>query len=83
MGLITGLFMLPFAPVRGVIWLGERVLDQAECELNSPETIYQRLEEIDEARASGELSASESDEAETELVAQLMGLYGRGGSTAR
>ena len=49
MGLITGLFMLPLAPVRGVIWLGERVLDQAECELNSPETIYQRLEEIDEA----------------------------------
>jgi hypothetical protein len=77
--LITGLFMLPLAPVRGVIWVGERVLDQAESELNSPETIYRRLEEIDEARASGELSASESDEAETELVAQLTRVYGRGG----
>jgi hypothetical protein len=77
--LITGLFMLPLAPVRGVIWVGERVLDQAESELNSPETIYRRLEEIDEARASGELSASESDEAETELVAQLMRVHGRGG----
>jgi hypothetical protein len=77
--LITGLFMLPLAPVRGVIWVGERVLDQAESELNSPETIYRRLEEIDEARASGELSASESDEAETELVARLMRVYGRGG----
>lgn len=79
MGLFTGLLTLPLAPVRGVIWLGERLLDQAYRELNDPETIYQRLEEIQEARASGELSAQDSAEAEAELVARLMRAYGRGG----
>ncbi len=77
MGLFTGLLTLPFAPVRGVIWLGERLLDQAYRELNDPETIYQRLEEIEEARASGELSAQDSADAEAELVARLMRAYGR------
>lgn len=81
MGLVTGLLTLPFAPVRGVIWLGERVLDQAYRELNDPETIYQRLEEIEEARASGALSAEDSADAEAELVARLMRAYGRGGTT--
>ena len=79
MGLFTGLLTLPLAPVRGVIWLGERLLDQAYRELNDPETIYQRLEEIQEARASGELSAQDSADAEAELVARLMRAYGRGG----
>jgi hypothetical protein len=76
-GLFTGLLTLPFAPVRGVIWLGELLLDQAYRELNDPETIYQRLEEIEEARASGQLSAQESADAEAELVARLMRAYGR------
>ncbi len=80
MGLFTGLLTLPLAPVRGVIWLGERLLEQAYSELNNPETIYRRLEEIEEARASGELSAQESAAAEAELVAQLMRAYRRGGS---
>jgi Gas vesicle protein G len=79
MGLFTGLFTLPFAPVRGVIWVGERLLDQAYRELSSPETIYRRLEEIEEARASGELSAQESADAEAELMARLMRAYGAGG----
>jgi cytosine/adenosine deaminase-related metal-dependent hydrolase len=78
-GLFTGLLTLPFAPVRGVIWLGERLLDQAYRELSDPEAIYQRLEEIEEARASGVLSAQDSADAEAELVARLMRAYGRGG----
>jgi Gas vesicle protein G len=78
-GLFTGLFTLPFAPVRGVIWLGERLLDQAYSELNDPQTIYRQLEEIEESRASGELSAQDSADAEAELVARLMRAYGRGG----
>jgi hypothetical protein len=79
MGLFTGLLTLPLAPVRGVVWLAERVLDQANSELYSPAAIYRRLEEIDEARASGELSAQESAEAEAQLVAQLMRAHGHGG----
>jgi hypothetical protein len=79
--LFTGLLTLPFAPVRGVVWLGEQLLDQAYREFNDPETIYQRLEEIEEARASGQLSAQDSADAEAELVARLMRAHGRGGPT--
>lgn len=73
MGLFTGLITLPLAPVRGVVWLSEQLLDQANREAGDPAWIYQRLAEIDEARAAGEMSAEEADEAEEELVAQLIG----------
>jgi hypothetical protein len=78
-GLFTGLLTLPFAPVRGVIWIGERVLEQANSELNSPAAIYQQLEEVDQARASGRLSEQASAEAEAQLMAQLLRAYRRAG----
>ena len=34
MGLISGLLTLPLAPVRGTVWIGEQVLEQAERERN-------------------------------------------------
>jgi len=79
MGLFSGLLTLPVAPVRGVVWVAERLLDQANTELDDPVTIYQRLDEIDEARASGALSAQESAAAEAQLMARLMRTYGHGG----
>jgi hypothetical protein len=72
MGLFTGLITLPLAPVRGVAWIGEQVLDQATRDESDPEQVYQQLAELDEARAAGELSAEECAEAEERLVAQLM-----------
>ena len=72
MGLFTALLTLPVAPVRGVVWLSERVLDQATAEECDPAEIYEQLAEIDEARAAGEMSAEDSAEAEAELVARLM-----------
>ena len=83
MGWFTGLLTLPLAPARGVVWLGERVLDEADRQVNSPQAIYQRLEEIDEARASGELSEQECAGAEAELMARLMRVHGRGGPVER
>jgi hypothetical protein len=72
MGLFTGLVMLPLAPVRGVAWIGEQVLDQATREVSDPAEIYQQLAELDEAKAAGEISAQECAEAEDRLVAELM-----------
>ncbi|MFE5028738.1 gas vesicle protein GvpG [Streptomyces sp. NPDC056656] len=36
MGLITGILTLPIAPVRGVIWVAEKLDDAAERELHDP-----------------------------------------------
>lgn len=72
MGLFSGLILLPLAPVRGVVWLGEQLLEQASREAGDPAWIYQQLAEIDQARTAGEISPEEADEAEEVLVALLM-----------
>ena len=47
MGLIMGLLTLPLAPVRGTVWLAERIQEQAERELDEAEdALIARLMEI-------------------------------------
>jgi Gas vesicle protein G len=75
-GLVTGLLGLPLAPVRGVIWLAEQVLEQAEEQFYDPARIRVQLEQVDEARRSGELTEEECVEIENELLQRLM--YRRG-----
>lgn len=76
MGLVTGLLGLPLLPVRGVMWLAEQVLEQAEEQYYDPARIRAQLEQVDEARRSGELSEEECVEIENELLQRLM--YRRG-----
>jgi chorismate mutase len=75
-GLVSGLLGLPLAPVRGVIWLAEQVLEQAEEQYYDPARIRAQLEQVDEARRSGELTEEECVEIENELLQRLM--YQRG-----
>ena len=72
MGLVTGLLGLPLAPVRGVIWLAEQILEQAEEQYYDPARIRAQLEQVDEARRRGELSEEECVEIENELLQRLM-----------
>jgi hypothetical protein len=67
-GLITGLLGLPLAPLRGTIWVAEQVLQQAEEEFYDPARIKAQLEDVDRARAAGELSDDEATALEDELV---------------
>lgn len=71
MGFLTGLVTLPLTPVRGVIWLAERVTEQAERELYDPGRIVRELESLSEARQAGELTEDEADAREDELVRAL------------
>ena len=76
MGLVTGILGLPLLPVRGVVWLAEQILEQAEEQFYDPARIRAQLEQVDEARRSGELSEEECAEIENELLQRLM--YRRG-----
>ena len=76
MGLITGLLTLPLAPVRGTVWLAERIQEQAEGELYDESAIRAQLNELDEARASGALPEEEIDAAEDDLLERLMAIRG-------
>jgi hypothetical protein len=78
-GLLTGLLTLPLAPVRGTIWVAERLLDEAERQLNDPEAIEQQILEAEEAFDRGELSEEEFEQIEEELLERLLGQGGRDG----
>jgi hypothetical protein len=71
-GVFTGLLTLPLAPVRGVAWIGEQLLEQATREASDPAQIQQRLVQLDAARAAGDISEQDCAAAEDQLVAELM-----------
>jgi hypothetical protein len=71
-GLISGILLLPLAPVRGTVWLAERIQEQAENELYDESAIRAELFELEEARSAGELSDEEVDAAEDALLEVLV-----------
>lgn len=71
MGLITGLLGLPFAPLRGTVWVAEQIADEADRRLSDPRLIRRQLEEIAEERRNGTITEDEARRAERELVARL------------
>ena len=72
MGLLTGLVTLPLAPVRGVIWLSEKLEAEARRQWSDPAAVRRQLAAVDAAYQAGELSAEERDRQEDELVARLL-----------
>jgi cytochrome c-type biogenesis protein CcmH/NrfG len=76
MGLITGLLTLPLAPVRGTVWIAERLEEQARAELNDDSEIRAQLIELEELRATGTVDEEQLVAAEDELVQRLMELRG-------
>jgi hypothetical protein len=72
MGLISGLLTLPLAPVRGTVWLAERIQEQAEQEFYDEDVIRGQLMELEEARQSGEYDDEEIAAAEDVLLERLL-----------
>jgi gas vesicle protein GvpG len=71
-GLITGLLTLPLAPVRGTVWLAERIQEQAEAELYDEDVIRAQLMDIEAAHEAGEISEEEATQAEDQLLERLI-----------
>jgi hypothetical protein len=69
-GLITELLLLPVAPLRFTVWVGEKVADEVDHEQNSPEARVRRLREIEEARARGEIDDEQAAELEALVLVQ-------------
>jgi hypothetical protein len=77
-GLISGLLLLPLAPVRGTVWVAEQILEQAEREYYDEGGIQARLMEVEEAREAGTIAEDDAAEAEEELIARLIDGRARG-----
>lgn len=72
MGLLTGILTLPLAPVRGTVWIAEKLVEEAERELGSDSTsIRRRLAEAEMAFERGQLSEEEYEAVEEVLLDRL------------
>jgi hypothetical protein len=70
-GLISGLVLLPLAPVRGVAWMADRLATEAERQLNDESSIREQLAVLAAAHDRGELSDDEYDAVEDRLLRQM------------
>ena len=70
--MILGLLTLPLAPVRGVVWLADQILEEAERQWYDPAAIQAALLDVQEKREAGELRDDEAEQLEEELVSRLL-----------
>ena len=66
------LLTLPIAPVRGVVWVAEQILEEAERQWSDPASIREALADVEEMRESGEIDEEEAEALEEELVQRLL-----------
>jgi len=71
MGLFTQLATLPLAPVRGVVWVVERVKEAAEQEYYDPAPVERELAGLEKALLAGEIDEETFDRREDELLDRL------------
>ncbi len=71
MGLLTHLATLPLAPVRGVAWVLEQVVEAAEREAYDPRPVEQELAELERRLLAGEIDEETFDRREDELLDRL------------
>ena len=72
MGLISNLLLLPLAPVRGVGWIAQVLLDEAERERAAAESPARALEELAAASATGQISPEEAEAREAEIIERML-----------
>jgi hypothetical protein len=70
-GILKQLVLLPLAPVRGVVWLTERVADAAEVELGDPDAIRAQLLDAQLAYERGEIDEMQLASIEESLLQRL------------
>jgi hypothetical protein len=71
MGLFTQLVTLPLAPVRGVAWVVERVLEEAENQYYDPAPVHRELAELERRLLAGDIDEETFDRREDELLDRL------------
>ena len=71
MGLFTGLITLPLAPVRGVVWVAERVAEEVERELYDEGNIRRQLLQVELDHEDGKLSDEDRNAQQEVLLERL------------
>ncbi|MFF1640285.1 gas vesicle protein GvpG [Streptomyces sp. NPDC058246] len=71
MGLFTQIVTLPLAPVRGVVWVVDRVKEAAENEYYDPAPVHNELAELERRLVAGDIDQDTFDRREDELLDRL------------
>jgi leucyl aminopeptidase (aminopeptidase T) len=71
MGLFTGLLTLPLAPVRGVAWVAEQVVAEAERQLYDERDIRRQLLQLELDHDDGKIDDAERQAQEEALLERL------------
>ena len=72
MGILLNLLTLPvLGPIRGVVWLGKELRDQAERECYDDDAVRSELLALEEKLDLGEISEEEHREEEEALLERL------------
>ena len=71
MGLFVGLLTLPLAPVRGVVWVAEQVMEEMERELHDEESIRRELVQLELDFEDGLIDEEERQVREDALLERL------------
>ncbi|MFJ4471079.1 gas vesicle protein GvpG [Streptomyces sp. NPDC089424] len=71
MGLVFEVLALPFAPVRGVGWVLDKVVQAAENEYYDPTPIQAALADLERARTEGRIDEEDFAAREEELLGRL------------
>lgn len=82
MGLLDLPFRLPLMPLRGVLWLGETLQDEAERQLHDPARVRRELEEAEAEARAGNLSQDELSRVQENATARMIGPAAAGGRRA-
>ncbi|MEU5534437.1 gas vesicle protein GvpG [Streptomyces sp. NPDC020362] len=82
MGLLTQILTFPLAPVRGVGWVVDRVVEAAEREYYDPEPVERELAALEKALLAGHIDQKTFEEHEELLLDRLeeIAAYRRGDS---
>ncbi|MGW1954086.1 gas vesicle protein GvpG [Streptomyces sp. NPDC001920] len=71
MGLVTGILGLPFAPVRGIGWVLDKVVKTAEDEYYDPAPVQEGLVQLERAWTEGRIDDEEFARQEQALLHRL------------
>jgi hypothetical protein len=71
MGLFTGLVTLPLAPVRGVVWIAEQVVEEMERELYDEDSIRREMLQLELDFEDGLIDEEERQAREDALLERL------------
>ena len=83
MGLLTGLLTLPLAPVRGTVWIAERIAEEAERQLDEEPAVRRQLEELQTAHELREVDDETFERLEDELLRRLIEIRNEQVSSSR